>query len=144
MLYSGEFKSDTFKVTWSLASFDVVDNRVHTQIYNYISIELTDSCPEAMTIDCSGFDINRKATKDYISIHFRNFIVNININYNRISYQIGSETIKDVYVAEIPEPSDWSERDIKKVYYTNKYGIIAYELFTGELFELDGMLQNNF
>jgi hypothetical protein len=77
-------------------------------------------------------------TYNFCSLTFRNLNAGIELSskyYAIITYTIGNHSIKDVYVLQ--STNSTNPKDIKITYFTLTYGVIAYELFTGEVFELE-------
>lgn len=137
LIYASEQKCDTFLVKYRTLGYEVWDSRTHKQSFHINFIEITDSCRDAESFNCHGFLISRLGTTNDFFIGFRNINDWISTDSGSISLQLGNKVIDDVYSEEYSEPANKKVRDVRKIYYTHKYGLVAYELFTGELFDLD-------
>ncbi len=137
LIYNSDQKSDTFLIVESRVSFKVWDNRTYIQQYDFTSYEITYNCPDSGTFECGPYSFTRYADRENIRFYFRDIDGNFEITNNSFNISIDNKTIRYVFMCEYPVPDILKDRDVKKVYYTHKYGVIAYELFTGELFKLD-------
>lgn len=48
-----------------------------------------------------------------------------------------ADVINDVFKIDFTIPDEFNQKDVRTVYYTLQYGIIAYELINGVVVELD-------
>lgn len=130
--------NDTFLVSMVDTGYSVADENYHYQRSIVRAKELTKNCSANDYNYCLGMRLNPLGN-DNTWIEFRGINRNINTNSSIVTYTLGNKSIKNVYRIKITynESEYNSPKDVKLIYYTHIYGIIAYELVTGELFELD-------
>ena len=130
LIYKGEESIDTFKVSMVNKRMEKWDHTYYHEILDVRVPNINQDCNPY----CSGFFIKRIANNS-THIFFRN--ADIFINHPVSKCKIGSLTIDNVYNIELTSvPTDIS-KNIKTLFYHHNYGIIAYELISGERLELE-------
>lgn len=138
IIYTGASEIDTFMVSY------VIKSMLNTDKNN--NIETLDINLKDLSFDCQGVDYNycggmtiRRQGNSFTSIEFRNidYILN-NTNTQIITYSfLSGKNLDNVIKIVFENPIQFNNRDISTLYYTNKYGIIAYALINNILFEID-------
>jgi hypothetical protein len=133
LVYRGTISIDTYYIEKKLNYYEDIDKKDIEKLELSIP-QINMNCQSY----CDGIRIIRIPNSS--SVYFRNCHGshrNDSDYYPIIDYPIGQHVIKNVYVLPTGELAATNPKDLKKVYYTLIYGVIAYELFTGEVFELD-------
>lgn len=114
----------------------VKSKKAHTLNNGYIQIDVeivhTDSICKGY---CGGILISIISTG-------ASYIFDYNYGgYNYVDlvsdYKLRNTTIPDVYTTMYPFSESSRETDVRTCYFNRYYGIIAFELFNGEFYELD-------
>lgn len=131
IIYKNEIANDTFYIKYIQNGYESIDKSVY-----YEFLEITYGIIyKSYTSENDFYNISREYNST--SLFWSNLKRSLNYKLTPpIIYSIDSKTFKDVYVVENTSVLE-NDTDIKKVYYTDKYGVIAYELNNGELFEID-------
>ncbi|MBN1187539.1 MAG: hypothetical protein JXB49_35005 [Bacteroidales bacterium] len=136
LIYKGSSLTDTFYVASIEKGFRSVDKTVEIEQVTIHIPELTKNCNDSTYDYCLGIHILRDAEK-YTSIDFRNDFSSLVESFPLVSYKIGMTLVNNVYAINFRVPNKINPKDVKMVYYTHKYGIIAYELADGEKVEIE-------
>jgi hypothetical protein len=131
LIYRCDALIDTFQVDNVRDHYIDVDKK-QDRVVDISVPEIDVNCK----IFCRGMQLQLRHSA--CSLDFRNLGVLIRSDdnsYTIITYDIGNLPIRDVYVFQSTNSSD--QRAVKTTYFNFKYGIIAYELFNGEVYELD-------
>ncbi|MBN1187538.1 MAG: hypothetical protein JXB49_35000 [Bacteroidales bacterium] len=138
LLYFGGELSDTFLVTFAMGGFRSIDNRTYIEEYIFTTYEVSDTCSDTIPYSCEGYHFAWGAYSESVLLQFRNIDTKLEFSdqSDTNTYRLGNKTVPDVFYFE-GENKNIKPEDISKLYYTYKYGIIAYELFTGELYKMD-------
>lgn len=135
LFYDG-IKTDTFKVNVT-RDYILNSDKKDYEMFEVNLTELTGDCKDSIIDYCNCVNWQRGKDDDF-SINFRNIIFKYveNVTYND-SYKIGSHLILNVHVYADELPTDkTNSKTIKKVYYSHRLGIIAYELLNGNKYEI--------
>jgi hypothetical protein len=81
---------------------------------------------------CRGYEIYM--SYDGIALAFRNIVRSVSW-HSYGQYTLGNHKLHNVSL--IRNMTSINTEDVKNIYYHFNYGVIAYELMSGELFELD-------
>ncbi len=138
IIYKGNTIRDTFIVTDIHDYWEISDKKYHNQIRDIKVSETGKNCEPY----CWGFEIVREGGNNNTSIQFRNLSSALtNITKVLDSYKIGTIALSNVYYVDyasyINASDTASPKNLKAYYYTRKYGIIAYDLLSGEKIEID-------
>jgi hypothetical protein len=132
LVYKSTISNDTFVVA-KINNYWFDSDKKNIEV-----LEIT--LPE-INLNCSPYCVGMSIQHTYnaFSLNFRNINYGIKIDPSHdtlINYPIGNHSINDVFVLPSNFPQK-EQKDVKTAYFTLIYGVIAYELFTGEVFELD-------
>lgn len=136
LTYKGISVTDTFCVTKIEENFRSVDKRVNIEQLTIYVPELTVNCKDSSYDFCRGIHILRDAEKR-TSVFFRNDYSSSVESFPVGTYKIGSTLVNNVYTVNFRVPNKINQKDVTMIYYTHKYGIIAYELINGEKVEIE-------
>ncbi|MDA3890316.1 MAG: hypothetical protein PF517_01480 [Salinivirgaceae bacterium] len=133
LIYKGTTVCDTFAVSRVEVSMTNSD-KIHN--YEMLGVDVTE-VNNNCTSYCFGYVLVRRAEQS-TTITFRNILRALphNTSSNN-SYQIGQYTINNVYIIENQNVETDNEKNVTTIWYTHKYGIIAYKLISGEELVLD-------
>ena len=137
LVYKGDITSDTFMVYNIYKETYSIDKRIYIERLTVELHELTKDCTDS-TYDYCLAAIFRDANQG-TQLYFRNdrsdyrFVEEAPIT----DYNIGQYSFSEVYKIDYQLLNEPTKKDVRTVYYTHKYGIIAYELLSGEIVELD-------
>ncbi|MFC2152709.1 hypothetical protein ACFLSE_09285 [Bacteroidota bacterium] len=130
IVFLNNISNDTFYISEIYNYFEEIDkqyNYEHLDI-DYIKINITDNK--------RGSSYSLLRSYNGVTVYWGNSDKHISYKYdNPIQYDINSKNFNHVYMIENNVLNN--DYDIKKAYYTDIYGIIAYELNNGELYEMD-------
>jgi len=128
LVYFSNSDSDTFLVA---------ENREYTmnsdKTHNIETLQVSTTQIKANNDSSSfGFSIYRVGMNS-TNLDFRNiyFTITGTASFNH-TMEIGHTTISNVFILNRGSDNSTSSSDISILYYTHKYGIVGYELVTGE------------
>ncbi len=137
LIYKSRISSDTFIVAVNDRGMRLESDELYYETQIVYIHELTGDCKDSTLNYCSVMII-RNDVEESVSVSFRNMTFHLDKDtFDIVNYNIGNKTLKGVYEVKFSSLGKENDKEIKTFYYTYKYGIIAYELLTGELFELE-------
>lgn len=134
LLYKSSISRDTFLIESIINEFDIVDKSSFYEMLRIYFKKLNSTNTYYF-----GYDITRSYNSTIIV--WKYLVNSIHYGESRVlEYSIGNVIIEDVYEVALssnpPFPVRYDD-DVILVYYSDKYGIIAYKLANGLVFELD-------
>jgi hypothetical protein len=128
LTYNSINNKDIFVIKNLYTTYEVFDKTNYNEYFCTQYTCLTDSVNYTLTGFCrfnGEIQINTKHHMDGV----------VYINYNTISLQIGDSIINDVYKINCTRVDSVNYKT-KVFYYSHIYGVIRYDLYNDEIFEL--------
>lgn len=128
LVYYSNSANDTFLVTEN-REYTINSDKTHN--IETLQVSTTEINPNNNSSNF-GFSIYRMGMNS-TNLYFRNidFIITGAASFNN-TLETGHTTISNVFILNRGTDNSTSSSDISILYYTHKYGIVGYELVTGE------------
>jgi hypothetical protein len=132
LVYEHYISADTFVIK-EINDYLTESDKKSIEVVNITILKINKDC----YLNCDRMEIFR--THNSFSLLFRNMDYAITINTNSdslITYKIGSHLTKNVYKLTA-NTSTGKLSDLKTIYYSVVYGILAYEQYNGDIYKLE-------
>jgi hypothetical protein len=128
LIFKSSNNSDFYIISQILNNYNIVDKHVYYESFTvvYKGSSSCQNCP------ISGFGRVEDNITLYGNLHTSKIYYNSSAMTN---YQLGDSIINTVFSVDIPTDDTLYFR-VKSIYYSDIYGIIRYDMYNDEVFEL--------
>lgn len=125
--FNGDTNQDTLLISHFEQGYDVSDDVNYTEIIFIDYFNLKDQYVGNL-FRTNGYGTIFWGKSNYLRYYYK--------EYTGLVYNIDDITFDNVFFFENVE-EEGLETDVNKLYYNDNYGIIAYELYNGEVYEIN-------